>query len=221
MTQPKYIEEYSSKGFAIIKNLFTVEEINEISHAVDIIKTSGLQHKSSFRHQNLLYLIQQDPMLGRILRYCHWPSYSNSVLEKYRTDLRILDVVSPLIGNDLKQVLNQVIWKTPGTTQTSYGYHQDSRFRRPASAYRNMASSLVQTTLAIDKHTIKNGCLRFIEGSHLLGDLNYYNAGKSVFEENISDETLDLLGMAHLPVRNILLEPGADIDQTKLNNFYL
>jgi hypothetical protein len=44
---------------------------------------------------------------------------------------------------------------------------------------------------------------------------------ESVFEENISDETLDLLGMAHLPVRNILLEPGADIDQTKLNNFYL
>jgi hypothetical protein len=205
---PKYIEEYKTNGYTIIRQLFTTNEIQEISEAIDIIKSEGLKHESSFRHQNLLYLIQSDPKLGKILRFCHWPSYINDTLEKIRTDLRILNFLKPLIGNNLKQVLNQIIWKTPGSDQTSYGYHQDSRFRRPASEYKNIGTSLVQTTMAIDRHTLENGCLNFIEGSHLLGDLNYYTKGKSVFEENINDKALEFLGISHLPKVNILLEPG-------------
>lgn len=203
-----YIEDYQKKGFAIIRGVFNTQEVSEISDAIDSIKTEGLKHNSSFRHQNLLFLIQDDIQLGRILRFCHWPSYINKTLEKYRTDLRILKILEPLIGNNLKQVLNQVIWKTPGSDQTSYGYHQDSRFRRPASAYRNMSDSLVQSTLAVDKHTLDNGCLTFIERSHLLGDLNYYKKGISVFEENINDSALEFLGIDHLPKVNIILEPG-------------
>lgn len=207
-TNPKYVEDYQKKGYAIIREIFTIQEINEISEAIDSIKAEGSKHHSSFRHQNLLFLIQDDIQLGKILRFCHWPSYINNTLEKYRTDLRILKILKPLIGKNLKQVLNQIIWKTPGSDQTSYGYHQDSRFRRPASAYRNMSNSLVQTTLAVDKHTLDNGCLTFIESSHLLGDLNYYNKGISVFEENINDSALEFLGISHLSKVNIILEPG-------------
>ena len=205
---PKYVVDYLKKGYAIIREVFTIQEINEISVAIDLIKSEGLKYESSFRHQNLVYLIQNDSKLGKILRFCHWPSYINNTLEKFRTDLRILDLLKPLIGNNLKQVSNQIIWKTPGSDQTSYGYHQDSRFRRPASEYRNLGDSLVQTTLAIDKHTLKSGCLTFIERSHLLGELNYYTKGKSVFEENIKDKALEILGVSHLPKINILLEPG-------------
>ena len=204
---PKYVKDYNLKGYAIIKNLFSKNEIKELGEACDIIYSEGMLHPRSFRNKNLLYLIQSDPKIGKVLRFCQWPSYSNSVLEKFRTDLRFLKLLKPLIGNNQKQIINQIIWKTPGANQTSYGFHQDARFRRPESAYRDLANSFVQTALAIDRHTVENGCLTFIEGSHLLGNIKY-NTAQSVYEENISEEVLEKLGIDHLAKVNILLEPG-------------
>lgn len=203
----KYIEDYIQKGYAIVRNFYSQNEITEIADAAEILKIEGLKHDASFRHKNLMYLIQQDPNIGKTLRFCHWPSYSFPVFEKYRKDPRLLELLRPIIGENVKQVTNQVIWKTPGAAQTSYGFHQDARFRRPASAFRNMAESMVQTFIAIDRHTVENGCLILIEGSHALGNLNHYTR-KSVFEENVSEEVLEKLGLANFPRVNVLLEPG-------------
>lgn len=35
-----------------------------------------------------------------------WPSYTDPVLDKYRTDRRILQIIEPLIGNNIKQVMS-------------------------------------------------------------------------------------------------------------------
>ena len=204
---PEYVDYYNRKGYAIVRNFYSKEEIAEVAEAADELKAEGLKHEGSFRHQNLLYLIQQDPNLGKVLRFCHWPSYSFPVFAKYRNDLRLMELLKPIIGHNLKQISNQIIWKTPGAAQTSYGFHQDARFRRPASAYRNMATAMVQTFIAIDRHTIENGCLILIEGSQNRGDLNHYT-DKSVFEELASEEALKSLNLDHLPRVNVLLEPG-------------
>ena len=203
----KYLEDYSQKGYAIIRNVFSDDEIDEIALAIDAVKNEGIQYKSTFRHKNLLYVIQPDLQNGKILRFCQWPSYHNEILEKYRTDLRFLKILSPLLGGNIKQVINQIIWKTPGVKQTTYGYHQDARFRRPQSAYRKLKDSFVQVALAIDPHTLDNGCLNFIEGSHLHGNLNYITP-TSVYKEDISEDVLESLGLQNLPKINILLDPG-------------
>lgn len=202
-----YINDYKEKGYAIIKNVFQPNEIEEIARAIDEVKTEGMQFESSFRHKNLLFIIQPDQEIGKVLRFCQWPSYSNVILEKYRTDKRFLNILKPLLGINIKQIINQIIWKTPGIKQTTYGYHQDARFRRPESAYRQLKDSFVQMALAIDPHTLENGCLTFIEGSHLLGNLKYITS-KSVFQENMSEEVLVSLGLKDLPKVNILLNPG-------------
>ena len=203
----KEIEKFKEKGFLIFRNFFNAEDINRLTNAFDEIKFEALKHHSSFRHKNLLYIIQNDPKLGKILRFCHWPSYSNQILESYRTDKRILDLIKPYLGESIKSITNQVIWKTPGAQQSSYGLHQDSRFRRPVSAYRNMESSCIQTSLAVDKHTVNNGCLKFIEGSHKLGEMNYFTS-KSIFEESFSAEVLKPLGLQKNKIVDIILEPG-------------
>jgi hypothetical protein len=201
------LEEYGKKGYAIVRKFFNPEEVEEIASAIDEVKAEGMQHPASFRHGNLLFLIQPDPALGKVLRFCQWPSYNNPVLEKYRTDRRFYQLLSPLLGNNMKQIINQIIWKTPGSHQTTYGYHQDARFRRPESAYRQIDVSYVQTALAIDPHTVENGCMTFIEGSHLKGNLKYYT-DKSVLQEHISDDVIDQLGLRDLPKVDILLKPG-------------
>ena len=204
---PSYLEDFHHKGYAIIRNVFNQDEVEELAEAIDTIKEEGLQYKSSFRHQNLLYVIQKDSALGKILRFCQWPTYTNKTLAKYRTDQRFLQILEPLLGRNIKQIINQIIWKTPGSAQTSYGYHQDARFRRPESAYRELGDSFIQVATAIDPHREDNGCLVFIEGSHKLGNIKYITE-KSVFQEDISEEVLDALELSHLPKVNVLLNPG-------------
>lgn len=204
---PAYLDHYYEKGYVLIKDFYTSEEVAELQEAADDLKSEGLKHDASFRHKNLLYLIQHDPNLGKILRFCHWPSYSFPVFSKYRNDLRLMELLSPIIGDNIKQVTNQVIWKTPGAARTSYGFHQDARFRRPASAFRDMGNSYIQTFMAIDRHTTENGCIILIEGSHKLGDLDHYT-NKSVFEEDVSEEVLESLGLGHLRKVEIQMDPG-------------
>lgn len=201
------INDYKQKGFAIVRKLFEKDEIEELSTAAEALKNEGLRHEKSYRHKNLLFLLQNDPEKGKVLRFCQWPSYSYDVFEKYRTDYRLLQVLKPFIGENIKQIINQVIWKTPGMQSTSYGFHQDARFRRPADAYRDLGNSFIQTALAIDPNTGDNGSLVVIEGSHLFGDLDYHTTS-SVYKETISDDVLNQLGVSHLPKVKILLEPG-------------
>ena len=202
-----YVEDYRNKGYSIIRNVFNMDEVAEMAKAIDLVKREGLQYKSSFRHQNLLYIIQKDRSLGKILRFCQWPSYTNKTMAKYRTDKRFLELLEPLLGPNIKQIINQIIWKTPGSDQTSYGYHQDARFRRPESAYRQLGDSFVQVALAIDPHHEENGCLVFIEGSHTLGNLKYFT-NKSVYQEDISEEVLETLEITEMPKVYVRLKPG-------------
>ena len=87
-------------------------------------------------------------------------------LNRVRLDQRIARLLEPVIGHNLKQIINQIHWKVPGSLG-DFAWHQDSRSRRPASAYRNLAGSYVQTGLAIDPHMPESGCMRFIPRSHV------------------------------------------------------
>ena len=80
--------------------------------------------------------------------------------------------MEPLIGRNLKQIANQVTWKTPGSDGADLRFHQDARFRRPAAAFRQLGTSYVQTFVAVDPHTVENGCLKIYPGSHRLGLLD-------------------------------------------------
>ena len=136
---PIAIEHYNEKGYAIIPGFYSGKEVAELAAAADQLKEEGLSYERSFRHKNLLFVLQDDPVLKKVLRFCHWPSYTYPVFAKYRNDERLLELLKPLLGENIKQISNQVVWKTPGAKKTSYGFHQDARFRRPAEAYRNMA----------------------------------------------------------------------------------
>src|SRR3546814_20617854 len=69
-----------------------------------------------------------------------WPAWIDPVLERVRRDPRLLEILAPLIGRDLKQIINQLHWKPPGA-RAEFGFHQDSRSRRPREAYRELARS--------------------------------------------------------------------------------
>jgi ectoine hydroxylase-related dioxygenase (phytanoyl-CoA dioxygenase family) len=135
-----------------------------------------------------------------------WPSYHQPVLNRVRLDPRFAELLEPLIGGDLKQIINQVHWKAPGTLG-DFAWHQDSRSRRPATAYRNLASAYVQTGLAIDPHNPKSGGMRFIPGSHLRGDLQM-DCSTHALGTAMEDGALEAAGLSAADVVDLVLEPG-------------
>jgi hypothetical protein len=194
-------------GYAIVRGVYSAADIATLAEEMDRLKAEGLRHHASYRDRNLLYVLRPHPTLGRHLRFIQWPAYISPLLARYRTDGRQLEVVAPLIGSNLKQIANQATWKTPGSDDTRFGFHQDARFRRPASAFRELATSYVQTFIAIDPHTVENGCLKIYPGSHALGLLNI-PVDRSVLDMESENVALTQLGLNPDRVVNIILEPG-------------
>jgi ectoine hydroxylase-related dioxygenase (phytanoyl-CoA dioxygenase family) len=200
------IASYWRDGYAIVRSLFSATEIEEIAAAADQLYAEGVEHGRSFRHGNLFYNVASGSDGEPLVRMAQWPSYHQPVLNGVRLDSRIARLLEPLIGGNLKQIINQVHWKAPGSLG-DFAWHQDSRSRRPASAYRNLADSYVQTGLAIDPHTPESGCMRFIPGSHLRGDLGMDCSRKSLGAA-MTSRALEDVGLTEADAVDLILEPG-------------
>ena len=200
------LASYWRDGFAIIRGLFSADEIEQIAAATDRLYAEGVAYGRSFRHGNLFYNVAPGTGGEPLVRMAQWPSYHQPVLNRVRLDRRIARLLEPLIGRNLKQIINQVHWKAPGSLG-DFAWHQDSRSRRPASAYRNLADSYVQTGLAIDPHAPESGCMRFIPGSHLRGDLGM-DCSKKALGAAMTGKALQEVGLDEMDAIDLLLEPG-------------
>ncbi|MEK9971257.1 MAG: phytanoyl-CoA dioxygenase family protein [Ferrovibrio sp.] len=198
---------YARDGYAVIRGLFSADEVAGIADRFDRLQAAGLAAGRSFRHGNLLFRLGDDPHLGRILRMVQWPSWRDAHLDRVRLDLRFAAVLKPLIGGDLKQIINQMHWKPPGAARVEFAYHQDSRFRRPASAFRDLANAYVQTGLAIDPHTRASGAMRVIPGSHRMGDLALGGDGP-ILDQTMQDDALHTAGLDPAAAIDLELAPG-------------
>lgn len=201
-----WLEEYWRDGYAVIRGLFDAADIAELGEATDQLYAEGVAHGRSFRHGNLFYNIVRAADGAPVVRMVQWPAYHQPVLDRLRLDRRIADALGPLIGGDLKQIINQVHWKAPGALG-DFAWHQDSKSRRPASAYRNLATSYVQTGLAIDPHGPQSGGLRFVPGSHARGDLGM-GCERHSLGAALEDVELERVGLSPEDVVDLVLAPG-------------
>ena len=205
--QYDYLEQFQELGYAVIRQVLDSAEVLELAAAFDRVYREGVRHPSSFRHQNVFYQLACDPSLGQIVRMAQWPSYFEPTLARYRIDRRLLQVLAPLLGTDLKQIINQLHWKPPGAQNVEFGFHQDIRSRRPRSAYRAPASSYVQTGFAIDPHDRNSGAMTVLPGSHKRGELCFENA-RRVMDRPLRDTDLETLGIDPADQVDLVLEPG-------------
>lgn len=201
-----YVADYERDGYAVVRNVFSPEEIVVIGAAIDQVHEEGVAHGRSFRHGNLFYKIEPNAAGPAVVRMVQWLSYHQPVLNAVRLDRRFVDILSPLIGRDLKQIINQVHWKEPGG-KGDFAWHQDSRFRLPEAAYRNLGTSYVQTGLAIDPHNPHTGGMRFVPDSHRRGTLNL-DTSVDVLGTAMDDAALVEAGLSPEKVVDLVLEPG-------------
>jgi ectoine hydroxylase-related dioxygenase (phytanoyl-CoA dioxygenase family) len=201
------LASYDANGYAVLRGVFAPTEIAELAASFDWHWARGLALGASFRHGNLHFRLGEDPLLGTIVRMVQWPSYDDPVLARFRTDRRIFALLEPLLGRDIKQIINQLHWKPPGAAAAEFAFHQDVRFRRPREAYRNLALSYVQTGIAVDRHVAASGAMKIYPGSHRLGEVDLTVRGR-VMDSEMAAESLREAGLDPSLVVDLELEPG-------------
>ncbi len=202
-----HLDHYREYGYAVVKGVFAPHEVEELARAFDRIYAQGLDYGRAFRHGNTFYKVTEDQALGPVMRMMQWPAYVDPVLDGFRLDRRMRDIVAPLIGTDLKQIINQMHWKPPGAAMAEFGYHQDIRSRRPRTAYRDPAESYIQTAIAVDPHRRDNGAMTFYSASHKLGELPL-SPGVKIMDTEMSESHVAKFGLAPDQRIDLELEPG-------------
>lgn len=202
-----HLEQYREQGYAVVRQVFSPSEVAELAAAFERIYRQGLAYGASFRERNLVFRLAADRKLGPVVRLVQWPAYHDAVLERVRRDPRMLDIVGPLLGRDVKQIINQLHWKPPGAEMVEFGYHQDIRSRRPREAYRRPEQAYVQTGIAIDPHRPENGAMTFFPGSHRLGELSIGHNGR-IMDTPMNDARVQRAGLDPAGKLELVLEPG-------------
>lgn len=201
-----YVEDYRDAGYAIVRGVFSPTEVTRIGAAMDTVYAEGVAHGRSFRHGNLFYKVQAGPDGRPHAPMVQWPSYRNAVLNATRLDPRWVGILTPLIGETCKQIINQLHWKLPNS-RGDFAWHQDSRFRKPDEAYRHLGTSYVQTGLAIDPHNPVTGGMRFIPRSHRQGPVEL-DTETEVLGQAPEDAALVAAGFSPDDQVDLVLEPG-------------
>ncbi|MDH3643834.1 MAG: phytanoyl-CoA dioxygenase family protein [Gammaproteobacteria bacterium] len=208
LDEPESIAEcFHRHGYAVVKNVFNAAEVAALKSATDRAKRRGLQVGKSFRHGNLGYWIKDDPRIGTNVIGMQWPSYQEDALELHRRDPRMATLLEPLIGRNIRQIVNQLHWKTPGST-FAVSFHRDRINRRPAEAFRALATSYVQTATVIDSMNAANGALLVVPGSHLRTPRSEHPGKGNFIAGDVSRAYLSDEGFCEADLLPLHAEPG-------------
>ena len=123
------------------------------------------------------------PIAGMIRRVTY-PYRSVEAFDQLRRHGPLLELIQAVLGDDVKQIVNQVNFNPPGRG-TGWGWHQDYRFRREGMT--GLPTSFLQSLTAIDACTLENGGLRLIPGSHRFGRLTL-DVNPEQAREHFSDD---------------------------------
>jgi ectoine hydroxylase-related dioxygenase (phytanoyl-CoA dioxygenase family) len=149
--------QYAEKGIIVIPNVFTPAECDEIKKQAysitdEEIKAAGYPHSPSETAYNKRSLI-------------FFPALANDYINNIRTDERMVGLVKEFIGDDVRQINNQIYFRESGD-EDQFAWHQDIMFREAGSFNGDVENDYFQTIIAIDDITEENGAIEFIEGSH-------------------------------------------------------
>ena len=202
-----YLDHYKEYGYAVVKSVFRPAEIDALTEEFTRIKATALTRDLELQDPRIITFVTDDPECGRVLRFVRWAAYISEVLSSWRVEPRILEILAPLIGDSLKQAINTMFWKQPDSTVDHIGYHQDYRFRKPASAFRDLGTSYVQVGIAVDPHSAENGAMKIYPGSHKLGKVTLGAAGR-VSQTAMNDDHLRERALEPSHLVDLVLDPG-------------
>ena len=202
--------DFFEHGFAVVKTLFSVEEVSKISGAIERLWTKAENFADEHNETGDLsgsWVVVKDKKIQRIV----WAGGAEKILLDAGQKPALLSRVSALLGSaKMDHLLNQIHYKKPGDG-VSFPWHQDIQHRDKGPGTWtdiNGRGSFVQTLLVIDPMTKDNGPLLFIPGSQARGRVDLGGDGYDVptLEEKIAPAIGDDLSRGN--VVTLTGEPG-------------
>ncbi len=170
---------YRQEGYLIVRNVLSPADVSQLKLACDELQELGATFEADAFLGKAFFNVFRDAnpfaanieavaaVRGRIRRVTY-PYAVSKILNSYRVHQRLLGSVTPILGESVNQIVNQVNFHFPKSS-SGWGWHQDYRFRKPGIP--TIQQNFVQTITAIDLCNIETGGLRLIPRSHELGDL--------------------------------------------------
>ena len=169
------VEFYEENGYLAVEQVLTSDEVHELRCVTDeFVKQS--QHVT---HHTDVYDLEPDhsqehPRVRRIKN----PNLHHVVYDRVLRHPGILDIVSQLIGSEIRYQTTKLNLKCPNVG-SPVQWHQDWSF------YPHTNDDMLAVGVAIDDMTLENGCLLVLPGSHRGPVHNHHQDG--VFVGAVTD----------------------------------
>jgi ectoine hydroxylase-related dioxygenase (phytanoyl-CoA dioxygenase family) len=170
---------YRDNGYLIVPDLFSAAAIDELrAETVSIFRghrgpVAGLLNVDS--------KVSDAEVLRKYLAI-HFPHKISPVIERCLSHPGVVDVLTKIIGPNVKCMQSMLFVKGPGKPGQSW--HQDEYY------IPTRDRSLGAAWIAIDDATVENGCLWIVGGSHRSGIIARRVPGRNL--EFAEADTLDL-----------------------------
>jgi ectoine hydroxylase-related dioxygenase (phytanoyl-CoA dioxygenase family) len=156
-------KRWESDGFVVVEDMFPGDELEQMREQVDRLLTQP----GVLPEHEIVYEPDSDP--PRVRNAFRMHLYSEYFKELAHHP-RLVAAMAELLGRPLRLYGSQIFAK-PARVGTEVPWHQDMPYWPFAPA--EMATAWI----ALDDTRIENGCVRFLRGSHSLGELPHAPSG--------------------------------------------
>ena len=191
--QNRALTSYEENGCLMLRSLLSKEYCLNIKHAIHQLEPT-------------IYLP------GTSLPWGFGNLIDDSLFELLLNNQLLTDLIKSIVGNQYVynhlMVNNKMRWMSPPVE-----WHQEmSNINTYAPGYLQDGNSweeLLQIYVAIDEHTVENGCLMGFPGSHRMGLLEHEDMVNSFYnhKRRITYHAMDRL-QSQINVRYLLMKPG-------------
>lgn len=150
------VEAYRRDGYMVVEDMLTADQLQKTRDHIKAIAEGQVP----FPESKVEYEpgAQQKGRSVDTLRKINEGAQHDSFYKEYVRHPGILEVVTALLGPDIKLFGDQTFMKPPGGVEKPY--HQDSAY------FKIEPTDLVTAWMALDDVTLENGCLWVVPGSH-------------------------------------------------------
>jgi phytanoyl-CoA hydroxylase len=156
------LQHYRDYGYLVIENLIGPEDCRRlIDHARDVVEGRVTTRGEVWMEEEAVRrgLVRETPQFDYLFKIGHQMHHSPGPFREYATLPRLVEMLTQLVGPDVKCVQSMFIDKPPGAG-TGQPYHQDAWY------LKTRPDTLMALWLACEDTDAENGCLAVIPGSH-------------------------------------------------------
>jgi ectoine hydroxylase-related dioxygenase (phytanoyl-CoA dioxygenase family) len=179
--------EYRTKGYIILRSLFTSEEI-------EFLRTVAEQ---DLKQETVM---TKPDLEGGKISLKMWNHAGDDIYGLLARNERVVDIVELLLDQEVYLYSAKMILKN-AREGGAWEWHQDYGYWHN---YGCLFPWMLSCLIAVDRATRENGCLQLLEGSHQIGRVDHFR----VNEQTIADRERVEVACNLFPLVYVELEPG-------------